>query len=582
MAAAVLPLFLSLSSCTGSINEGQQTQTVIGPDGKPMQVPVGNPPTGNPPTGNPPTGTPTTPVGMNSPVNALAPFDSAPSTSSRFLRLNHTQWENTVRELLKLPSSGVSERFITEPRRSAFDTNGGVLTVSQDLWTDYRGAAETLATKVSRDAKLLAAIAPAAQGDVAARGKAFIQSFGQRAFRRPLTDAEVTRYATLFAKGPMLVASMDAFADGVELVIGAMLQSPNFLYRIETSDKATNGKIALNDYEVASRLSYGLLNSMPDEALFAAAAAKKLSTRDGVLEQAKRLIATPGAQTTLVNFHDQLLRMGGYDSIKKENPLFPTGIGADIKQEALTFAKDVVFTQGKGFNELMTGAYTFANARVAKIYGVTAAGAADQYNRVALPEKERAGLLTQIGFLTATSEGSLPNSIIRGVHIAEDVLCLHLPPPPDNVPALTDAPALPTNRLRVEALTKDAACSACHASIINPLGFAFENFDGLGKYRTAESNGQPIDATGTLNLDGQQVPYNGAVTFIKAIAGSKQANECYAQKLAEYVYGREVNTSSEADKKLVAELGSRSKNNVSVKDLVLNLVATDAFLTRLP
>jgi len=138
-----------------------------------------------------------------------------------------------------------------------------------------------------------------------------------------------------------------------------------------------------------------------------------------------------------------------------------------------------------------------------------------------------------------------------------------------------------TNRKRVEQLTKEAPCSTCHTAIINPLGFAFETLDGYGKYRTMEPNGQAVDATGTYTLDGNPVSYDGPVSLIKSMAASKQAHECFSEHLIEYVYGRDT-SDGDADRNLIAQAGLRSKSNTSVKDLIIELVSTDAFTARLP
>ena len=201
--------------------------------------------------------------------------------------------------------------------------------------------------------------------------------------------------------------------------------------------------------------------------------------------------------------------------------------------------------------------------------------------RVELDAAQRAGLLTQMGFLAANAEEQMPNIIIRGVHIAHDVLCVDLPPPPDAVPPLPAVVPNSTNRQRVEQLTHVAPCNSCHERNINPLGFAFENLDGLGRFRT-QDNGQPINARASYTLDGKEVSFDGPTALIKAIAESKQAHDCYTRRWAEYLYGREIDLANQADAGLVDQAGLRSKANMSVKDIILNLVATDAFLTRLP
>jgi hypothetical protein len=290
----------------------------------------------------------------------------------------------------------------------------------------------------------------------------------------------------------------------------------------------------------------------------------------------------------VADFHGQLRRVRDFEGIKKDtqlSPLFPQGVGEDLKQETLAFVQDVVFGQGKGLKELMTATFTFANSRVGRMYGLNtpapAAGRPDPFVRVELDPAQRAGLLTQMGFLAANAEEQTPNIIIRGVHIAHDVLCAELPQPPDAVPPLPAIAPNSTNRQRVEQLTGAAPCNSCHERMINPLGFALENLDGLGRFRTMD-NGQPVDARASYTLDGQEVAFDGATGLIKAIAESRQAHDCYTRRWAEYLYGRELDLANAADAGLVDQAGLRSKANMSVKDLVLNLVATDAFVTRLP
>jgi hypothetical protein len=526
--------------------------------------------------------------GLPMDVPVSGPITSAPGASSRFSRLNHAQWENTVRDLLHLPApSGLSATFIAEPLRSAFDTNGGILSVSTDQWGDYQRAAESLAQRVAHDPKLLAGLLPVnAPTDAAGKARAFVQQVGLRAFRRPLATAELDKYVALFNKGAMAFGTGDAFVDGAELVLTAMLQSPLFLYRTETSTNVVGGRVPLDGFEIATRLSYGLTNTMPDDMLLSAAGAGALGNRDGVLTQAKRLLASPAAQKMMADFHDQLLHMREFDTVKKDTktaPLFE-GAAADLKSEAQSFVSDVIFGQGKGVTELLSAPYTFANSRVAKMYGQTAttpaAGQPDPFAKVSLDPTQRAGVLTQMGFLATFAEGATPNIIIRGVRIARDVLCLNLPDPPDAVPPLPALQPNLTNRQRVHDLTKASPCNACHTSVINPLGNAFENLDGLGRWRTQE-NGLPVDATGTFQLDGQTITFDGPVSLSKAMAASRQAHDCYSRHLVEYVYGRDTDKGT-ADANLIAQAGARSKNAMSVKDLILELVTTESFVTRTP
>ncbi len=576
----VVPIVLAIS-CTGEIGgtggsgNGGPGTTGGGPTGG---GPTGGGPTGGGPTGGGPTG------GGPTGGGPMGPLVSMPGVTSRFVRMNHQQWENSVRDLLRLTAPlGLSAAFVAEPLRSTFDTNGTVLSVAPDLWEDYQTAAEAVADKVVKDATLLAKLTPAGVTDPAAKAAGFLRDFGLRVFRRPLTADETTRYTALFNKGPTLVGSGNAFADGVQLTISAFLQSPGFIYRSELSTQVVNGVIPLSDYEVATKLSYALTNTMPDDALFAAALAKKLETRDGVLEQATRLITSAALELTVDNFHDQLLRLRNFDTVSKDTTkyaLFNTGAPADMKQEALSFIENIILDQDHGFADIFSAPYTFANSRLRGMYGLAAGGTANMFVKTDLNADQRAGFLTQIGFLASHGEGATPSIIMRGVHIARDALCVDIPPP-DVVPMLPALGPNTTNRQRIETLTSVAPCNTCHPIYINPIGFAFENLDAVGAWRTTE-NGQPINAKSAYSIDGQMVSFDGPVQLSKLIANSQQGNACYAQHWVEYLYGRTVDLGNTADKDLVTNAGLVSKANPSAKNLIANLVTTQSFVTRLP
>jgi hypothetical protein len=572
----VVPVLLAIS-CTGQIGDAGKSGNG-GPGGTGT---TGGGTTGGGTTGGGTTGGGTTGGGTTTGGNPMGPLVSAPGVTSRFVRLNHQQWENSVKDVLKLTAPlGLSSTFVAEPLRSTFDTNGTLLSVGPDLWQDYQSAAEAVAQKVVKDAALLARLTPTA----ADKATAFVKDFGLRAFRRPLTDAEVTRYVALFNKGAMLVGSGNAVTDGIQMTISAFFQSPNFLYRTELGTQAVNGRVALNGYEVASKLSYAITNTMPDDALLGAATGTQLTTRDGVLDQATRLLATATAEQTVANFHDQLLRMRNLDTIAKDTktyPLFNTGVAADLKQEGLSFVNSVIFDQDRGFTDIMTAPYTFANSRVRQMYGLPAAGTANTFVKTDLDPAQRAGILTQIGFLASHGQQATPSIIMRGVHIAKDLLCVDIPPPPDMVPPLPALMPGQTNRQRVEKLTANAPCSSCHPVFINPLGFAFEKLDAVGAWRPTD-NGQAIDAKSSYQLDGQMVSYDGAVQLAQAIAQSQQGHACYARRWAEYLYGRDVDPGNQADADLVANAGAISRTNPSARNLILNLVTTESFVTRLP
>jgi hypothetical protein len=519
----------------------------------------------------------------------VGPFATSPAPSTRLARLNHRQWENTVSDIFRgAAPKDLSQDFLSEPIRSSFDNNGGVLEVSSALWTDYQRAAQTIAV-AARTQTIYGSFLNAGAKDAAV----FIKNLGLRVYRRPLADAEVAEYQTLFNRGTELVGSTDPFADGVELVIDAMLQSPQFLYREELGTNVVNGRVPLTPYEIATRLSYGLVNSMPDDQLFAAAAGSALGTRDQVLVQAQRLLESDRGKETLRDLHDQSLKLNEFTGVVRSTTFFPQfkpEMAGDMKVEAETFVREVVYTQNKEVAELLTAPYTYVNSRLAPLYGANVpapgAGQPDPFVKVGLDATQRAGIYTQIGFLAVNATDVAPRSIMRGVHANLDVLCVQLPAPP-NVPPQTPSDPGKTNRQVLESFTMQpgSVCLGCHGALINPLGFAFENFDGLGKYRTAEANGMPIDASSAYTFTEGRQSYNGAVELMKIIASGRQAHDCYAQRLFEYVYGRERIKEGDykaADDGVIGEVGRRSQHSAPIKQMILDLVSTDAFTTRLP
>jgi hypothetical protein len=570
----LLALPLATLACTGSIGGGLE----------PGAVPPG---TVDPSTGLPPSAPPGATPPLPDTAPTTGPIASRAGASSRFVRLNHRQWENTMRDLLGLAqASGLSKSFVVESVRTSFDTHGGELEVTAQLWQDYNKAANALATQIARDAAKLNALIPAgAPADGEGRARAFITAFGQRAYRRPLTDAEVNQYLAVFRQGPQSIGSSNALVDGLELVISVFLSSPYVLYRTELSSNVANGKVALSDFEIANRLSYGLINSMPDQALFEAATAKQLHTREQVLSHARRLIDSPAGIATVRDLHEQTIKDVDPSELVRDtklHPLYKPGIGVDMKEETLAFVNEVIFGQQKSVSELLTASWTMVNAKLAPLYGVTLPGnAGDRFVKVELDNKQRAGVYTQLGFLAETGTDYNPRPIKRGVHLSEHLLCNKVPPPP---PEANQTPipntAGKTNRQAFTDATEapGTVCAPCHGRMINPLGFAFENYDGLGRYRSQEGN-LPIDATASYEFPEGMKTFTGAVELMNIIAEGKQAHECYSKQLFEYVYAR---SASDDDAALITELGRRSKLKVPVKSLMLDLVATEAFLNRLP
>ena len=461
---------------------------------------------------------------------------------SQFPRLSHLQWENTVRDLFELDEiTGLSDSFVGDPVAGGFDNAGAEFEVGATLWADYQNAAEALAEIVIADNAVFDRITPADTGqDASARGREFVETFGRKVYRRPLTNAEIDELSAVFDSAGSNYDDLDPFAAGVHLTLQAMLQSPYFVYRVVDGEPSDNGRIKLDGYEVASRLSYALWNSMPDPTLFDAAESGALDDADGVREQAARMLLDDKARDTVRDLHRQVLKVDLYLDRSKDPDLYPqfnAGLGPLMQEEAYRFIEDVVFDQGQGYAELLTSTHTFANAELAALYGIADGPAGNGFERVELDATERSGMLTRLGFLMSRAYQIDPDPIHRGAFISFELLCNEQPPLPDDVSAVEPDPTK-TNRQRVEDHTGTGTCGAgCHNVLINPAGFAFENYDAIGAWRTID-NGQPVDAAAAFTFDGEQQEYENAVEFSNIMADSKQAHDCYTRHLLEYMYGR--------------------------------------------
>jgi hypothetical protein len=504
--------------------------------------------------------------------------------TARLARLSRQQWTNTVRDLLKLADISEIDKGVSGDALVGFDNEADALYVGEMLREELATAAEKLGDRVTADAAALANLVPAdAPADLAGRARAFVSSFGLRAFRRPLSEEEITNHLALFNQGPTLYPETDAFVAGANIVIQAMLQSPHFLYRTELGAAAAGATtVKLNDYEVASKLSYAITNTMPDPELFAAAAAGQLQDPAGVASHAQRLIDGPGGTVGLSNFQMQVFRLGTYDGITRDPGIFPdftTSTPAAMKREVLEFL-DWIFRDGKGVREFYTSPVGFVTAPLAPLYGLSGTFAADVSTKVDLDPTLRSGILTQPGFLSSYISGEDPDIIHRGVFIATRVLCVELPPPS---PRATPLPAFEpnmTNRERVEKTTGVGTCGeGCHSDLINPLGYAFENYDAIGKYRTVDHD-KPVVASSTALLDGEYKDFTNGVELSRLLAVTKETHACYAQKLMSYLHGRRI---AAQELPLVDYYARVSRvGMISLRNLEQTLVTSDAFLNRLP
>lgn len=509
-------------------------------------------------------------------------IDDGVPYGTRLRRLTHAEYERTLVDLVGT-GEGMSSDFLEDPTFAGFDNNAEALRVSGRLGRDYRRAAEELAERVTSSDELMYGVVPCDQATAACASE-LVESVGLEAFRRPLTETEVGRYVALFDVGPSVFGSGDDFRDGARLVLEAMLQSPNFLYRTELgTNEDRDGFIPLSDYEIASRLSYMMVGSMPDQELFELAKSGELGKPEVIEAQARRLAASDGVRSRVLDFHEQWLDLKTYANLSKDGELFPgfdDDLSFDYAEEVRRFVDYVVLEQDKGLGTLLTASVSFVNQRTAPFYGLDAEDFGEDLELIELPSDQRAGLLTQLGFLSAHAYTNDTSPIHRGVFVLRRVLCEEIPDPPGGIdltlPETNDE--IVTTRDQVEAHTSGSVCSRCH-SMINPIGFAFEGFDAVGAYRETD-NGVPVDTAASVELSGGSLSFDGALDLIRQIAETEMARACYAKQWLRYAYAR---ADAPADERILASVAENLEDDdYSVRQLLVDLTRPRAFTHRAP
>jgi hypothetical protein len=491
----------------------------------------------------------------------------APSVAAAPLRrLTREQYDNAVRDLLGI--GGRPSLLIPQDEKLASFTSNSVAVTSRLAAEQYGEAAEQLAEQATPRLLERAPCDPATSGS-AVCATAFIERFGRRAYRRPLSGVERQRYERLFG-------SASAFTDGVRLIVTAMLQSIHFLYHLELPT-ADGGQVALlGPYPLASRLSFALWNTIPDEALLDAAAGGRLADRDGVRQEAARLLADDRAADALRSFHLQWLNLDSLASVEKDPDAFPqfdAALRAAMLRETETFV-DHVIRRGDGkLRTLLSAPISFAEGPLLALYG--AAPPAKAGEPALLDPTQRAGLLTQAAFLSANAHGDQSSPIRRGLAIRQNLLCQPLPDPPANVNNTPPSPAADaTTRERFLEHTLDPSCASCH-ELIDPVGFGFENYDAIGRFRATE-NGLPIDAHGEVaRFDGATRAFTGAVELANALAESAAVRQCTARQWFRFALGR-LETQADACSLKQLDRGFE-KSDFDIRELLLALVTSDAF-----
>jgi len=482
-------------------------------------------------------------------------------------RLTRVEYDNTIRDLFQITSTwGAS--FPPDDVVNGFDDNAAALRVGPLLVDKYAGAGDEIAAQVVKEPAKLAPCA--ANGDEVC-AKSLIPEIGARIFRRPLSQAELSRYQALYQFG-----AAGGFVEGVKIVLAAMLQSPSFLYRSELGVRQSDGTYALTPYEIATELSYLFWVTTPDAELLAAARDGSLTDPTTITAQAKRLLASPRSRVTLDRFAAQWLDVDRLSQAVKDEVVYPgftPALRDAMRAETMTFFDFVVRTGSGKLPELWTAPYSFLSDDLAAFYGMKAPGGGTELRQADVSAAHRGGILTHGSILATQAKPTTASPIHRGKLVRERLLCQNPSPPPPGLNAqLPPVDPKLSNRERFTAHAKNEPCASCHR-LMDPIGFAFEGFDGIGKYTGAsDTSGNIVDSPHT------DATFDGPIELGRILAASSDVERCVALEWFRYATGLEENQELAC---LVEEVTRAfGASNASLPELFLALTKTAHFRLR--
>ncbi len=537
-----LMLLLSCAACVGDIRTA--TPLAVDEHGNPIPVATGG----------------GTEEPMQPQPEVIPPFEPAPLKGRLLLSWQYT---NTIRDVLG-PAAAAA---VTPPADVALNGLTAIGSASVSVSTSSVTIYETNAYAAAAAATLQYGCAPTTAIDDTCFGR-FLDIYGKRLFRRPLTAEERTTWTAVHHQAAMAYSS---FKKGVEFALAGLLQSPAFLYRFETG--APDGPwVRLTPYEVATRLSFFISGSTPTDALLQAAEAGELDTADGVRVHAAQLIEQAGVSDAVARFFGEVLDQSELDHLGKDRTTFPNfdaTLVDSMREELRRFVAAEAFTGD--FRNVLDADHTYVDAKLAALYGVAAP--ASGWARVTLrADQPRAGLLGQAGFLALKAHPVNSSPTLRGKLVREKLLCEAVGAPPPNVDTnLPEAQPgqMTTLRERLDAHMTSPSCAGCH-KLMDPLGFAFENFDAIGAHRTLD-NGKPIVATGALD----KVTFTDAKGLAAALKADPRVVRCLTRSLYRQASGH-VELYSETAPLRAAEKAF-VESGYQLRYLLVELAASDAF-----
>lgn len=488
--------------------------------------------------------------------------------------LTRYQYENAVSDLLGVDAANITTNFPTEARVKGFSNNAAKNFVSARHFDEYMRAAEQLAgDAISQNKSDLLPCDENANGCA----QQFVDDFGLKAFRRPLTDDERSGYLDLFE-------DQDDFNGGMTAVIEAMLISPNFLYISELGEAEGNGVYKLTPYEVASQLSFIFQGTIPDDALLSAAASDQLETPEQLAAQARRLLETEQARIHMGHFAEQWLESDPASMGSKDPNIYPR-FNAQVRdamhKELRAFFTHVMYDSTGQFQELLNADYVFVNQALASYYNLS--GVSDDNIRKVLDTTgTRGGILATGAVMASHGHANESAPIPRGNFVRRRLMCQDLPPPPEELDtSFPDPDPNFTTRERFEEKTGDPDCQTCHL-YINGVGFGFAAFDGAGGYRTTD-NGKPVNTYGQIYgleslLEDSSVAYDGVREMQQVLSQTDSSKSCLATQFYRFARGY-IETSS--DENTIDNLTQLfAANGYNLQDLMVGITQLQTFALR--
>jgi hypothetical protein len=492
-------------------------------------------------------------------------------------QLSRSQYLNTLQGLFKTVPD-LSDALGTDTN---YSTTFGLIQadIDQVQIGGFQAAAEAVAASVVANTDSLQAVAPCASGaDQRGCAQSFVQNFGALAYRSPITDPDdIARHMAVYDAGAKV-----SHEHGIELLIRAMLQAPRFLYRFElgTSEKVGNNAVKLSPYEIAARLSYVIWDGPPDAALTSAAAANELSTKDQIDAQLTRMLADPKGLSFVQRFLQGWTQLASIDGLVKDATLYPewsaqgSTLEASEKAQAQAFFDDLVKNQGGKLDSFLTSQTVFVNKDLASFYGSSSSDA--NFSPQSYPQAS--GVLSLPAMLSIQAKPDESWPIYRGKFVREELFCQDLPAPPPNVPKPPDVQPGVSTRERLTEHETDPTCASCH-SMMDPIGFGFEAFDAIGRYRTSDGN-QPVDTSGSISMSDVDGTFNGVIELGQKLASSETVRECVSRQWFRFTTSRYEQDMDGCSMKSIMDAFNAAGRSLNA--LPKAIVESNAFLYRRP